>query len=324
MPENSSTDILNTKLIIMLAFIFLPNWSHGMEYPIRSPVDRFEVRLTEIEQYLMETMKKKDISVQIDYISHSGIRDALTELQNLFWLYSKKYKQLKQYREITKELEDHISHLKDYERFSSYAKHSNSDTKKKYRNQLEKEATAYKDFLRNSGWLNPGLPLIQKIRTDLKNINWHSLKKDRKLLLKRVENKIDKMHSKKYDFNLVEDGWHELRRDVRRFEYLNDAMDNLVVPSSEISCPLTGTTANGANHNPIKDSYTCYVSGCLLNKLSDISDALGDLKSAGARLEASGKKITGQMTRQVRALYADLMGSNVYTHLVKQLKNCRN
>ena len=307
----------------MLAFICLPNRSYSMNYPIRSPGERFEVRLIEIEKYLVETMEKEGINVQIEYLSHSGIRDVLTELQNLFWLYSKKYKQLKQYREITKYLEDHISHLKDYEKFSSYANDSNPDTKRKYRDQLDKEIAAYKDLLRNSDWLKPGLPLIQQIRTDLKNIDWHSLKKDKKLLLKRVEDKINKMRSKEYNFNLVEDGWHELRRDVRRFEYLNDAMDGLVQPSPEIRCPLAGIDTKGTEYNPNKNSYTCYVSECLLDKLSEISDTLVDLKSVGAHLEASGKEIPDKMVKQVRDLYIDLMNSNVYTHLVRQLKNCR-
>ncbi len=305
-------------LIILAFFCFGSSGVYGMEYPIHSPVDRFESRLTELEQYLTETAEKESISARIDYLSSSGIRDLLTELENLFWLYAKQGP-FKPYYKVTKRLEDHISHSEDYARFYAYVSHADPATERKYWNKLKKERAAYEDYLRDSDWLKPGLPLIAQIRETLQYIDWHSPKKDRQLLLKRVAHKIDKIRAKQYNFNLVEEGWHELRRNVRRFEYLNNAMDDLVMPSSEMGCPLTGTTATD---HPDNSTYTCPVSACLLNKLTTISNELGDLKSAGARLQASGNEIPKQMTNRVSALHAELMDSKVYTHLIQQLRDC--
>jgi len=306
------------KPLIILMLICLSSSVYGMEYPIHSPVDRFESRLTELEQYLIKAAEKETISARIDYLSSSGIRDLLTELENLFWLYAKRG-QLKPYYKITKRLEDHISHSEDYARFYAYARHADPATERRYWNKLKKERAAYRDYLRDSDWLKPGLPLIAQIREALQRVDWHSPKKEREFLLERVAHKIEKIRAKQYDFNLVEKGWHELRRDVRRFEYLNNAMDELVMPRAEMGCPLTGTIATD---HPDSNAYNCPVSACLLNKLTTISNELGDLKSAGTRLLASGNEIPQQMTNRVRTLYTELMDSKVYTYLIRQLRSC--
>ena len=317
-------DLKVFKLILVAVIFGATGLSYGMEFPIDSPMDRFGSRLDEVEGYLEAVRKKVGIESQMDYLDRSGIREALTELQNLFWLYSKKYGQFKKFRDAMKDLEDHISHLGDHKKYLRYAEDVDANTKREYKNKLEHEISVYRNYLKNSDWLKPGHPLIYRIREELKKTDWPSLEEDRDYLLKRVGKKLKKMHWKEYDFNLVEEGWHELRRDVRRFEYLNDAMGGLVMPSQGIDCPLgksVGEEKKGGA--PKNDSYNCHVSPCLIKKLSDADDELLDLKKAGASHEASGKEIPLSMYERVKNIYRELIESKVYLHLASQLKDCR-
>ena len=298
--------------------------SHGMDFPIASPLERFEKRLDEVEGYLDIAAKKKGVENQMRYLDRSGIRDVLTELQNLFWLYSKRYGRFRRFRDVMKDLEDHISHLGDYKKYLRYAEQVDADTEQRYKEKLDHEISLYRNYLKNSDWLKPGHPLIRRIREELRKTDWPSLEADRNYLLKRVAKKLKKMHREEYDFNLVEEGWHELRRDVRRFEYLNDAMDGLVTPSPDIACPLGGPV-NGRKKDRARkqDAYNCHVAPCLVKKLSQADDELLELKKAGAWHEASGKDIPPGMYERVKKIHTELIESKVYLHLASQLKDCR-
>ena len=162
---------------------------------------------------------------------------------------------------------------------------------------------------------------------------------DRNIVLSRLAKKLKKQHESTYNLNLPEEGMHELRRDVRRFRYMNEAASLLVQSditdkcsaltvaqydqlSSALKSNLVPEVVPKAAPKPQSD-YFCHVESCLTQKLEYISSSLVPLKFQGSLQLARGEPVSPEIIRQATALYEDLTKSNVYLFLWSQLGSCQ-
>ena len=230
--------------LALLCLAFQTAAAHAeVQYPIRHQRDRFVDLLNSIERGLADYNPNAEFQSRTSVIDN--VRESLTQLQNAFRFYSKNeskknpeknnpYAPLTPYYEQVKELEDHISHLRD--------RGGGGEA-------YEKEKASYEKLMRESDWFKKGeQSLINQMRASIEKVQWPSLEEDRDFLLKKLAKHFEKRHKEEYDFKLLEDGIHEFRRDTRRLSYFNQAVfarsgkRSTRIPCASPSSPMAATS----------------------------------------------------------------------------------
>ncbi len=308
--------------------------------PITKPRDRFDEMLSNIEGPINEAKSVEGVEARISSLTFSDVVLHLRRFQVLIYIYQKQYPELKKYYEEAKTLENLIGHQSDLDAFLSVAQRSgNAAAIEKATKNRQKGIDDLKAYIGNATWFAKNNDLISELKGKLDRIQWMSLEDDRNLVLSRIAKKMKKQHESTYDLNLPEDGMHELRRDVRRFSYLNEAASQLIRPdifdkcsaltvaqydqlSAEAKAKIIPNVVPMPVPKASKD-YLCHVERCLTDKLDSISSSLVPLKYNGALQEARGEPVSPEYIRQANELYQNLVKSNVYLFLWSQLGSCQ-
>jgi len=294
-----------------------------VNYPVNHPKDRFTGSLDAIERKLVELQTYGDLDSKISYLDSSGIREYLTELQNLVRLYSKsnRFSGLKPFYEPIKDFEDHISHLRDLKYNVSSAGYYGAQIQQYWTERLNENQWAFHQLLKSNDWSNSEESIPKRIRKSLESINWPSLKKDRNYLLGRLSKYFQKLQEEDYNLNLVEEGLHELRRDARRLSYFNNVINQLVVADYSKACPI------GRDIPPVEPSnskkYSCKVSGCLLDKLSHVNSQMASFRSDTLVYLIKLEAVPQTYVERAAAIQKDLLDSKVLLHLSQQIRSCQ-
>ena len=291
--------------------------------PISSPRERFDRLLDPIESTLKSAKQERNFESKIGFLMQGGLIESLRYFQVLIYIYQKKYPELEKYYEDAKALENHIGHQSDLQAFYQEAVSSGKqEAIEKRKKLLDDGVKAFRDYVSDSKWFASGTDLVDELRSVLNKIKWDNLEDDRNMVLSRISKKMKSQYENEYDLNLPEEGMHELRRDVRRFSYLNLVAGDIAVDDLEGSCPLGGAVVPEPNPGPT-DDYFCHIHRCITDKLTSISSALVPLKYQGSLQQARGEPVDPRIISAAKDLYSDLMKSKAYLYLRSSLLTCR-
>jgi len=308
--------------------------------PITKPRDRFDEMLAELGGPINAAKSVDGLEAKISSLTFSDIVVPLRRFQVLIYIYQKQYPELKKYYEEAKNLENLIGHQSDLNDFVAVAQQAgNAAAIEKATKNRQKGIDDLKAYIQNSKWLAKDHDLISEIKEKLDRIQWLSLEDDRNLVLSRIAKKIKKQHESTYNLDLPEEGMHELRRDVRRFSYMNEAASHLVrsdifdkcsalteAQYDRLSAEAKANMIPNVIPKPVpkgRTDYICHVESCLTDKLDSISSSLVPLKYQGSLQLARGEPVSPEYIQQADNLYQNLTKSNVYLFLWNQLGSCQ-
>lgn len=306
--------------------------------PIKSPRERFDVLVNQIDGYLQGVYGAGSPESCMDAMRSSGIVTPLRYFQELMTIYAEKY-EMKEYDEEAHTLENHISHYGDLESFYSTARASGrADAIATAKKNLDDAKAAFLTYCSTSSWFKKNDGLVAKLRSKMDGISWSNIEQDRNFVLNKIAKKLKKQHEKEYDFTKVEEGIHELRRDARRITYLNSAAMNVIKFDKSGACPLFSaqqydrlTEEQRKNIVPMvipkpeprpTSDYYCHVSSCTLDSLSSVSSQLVTLKTEGASYLARGEAVPARIFQSAKELHQSLYKSLNYMWIWADLKNC--
>lgn len=95
--------------------------------------------------------------------------------------------------------------------------------------RLKKSRRDFRDFLESEKWLDRDESPLTDLMSGIEKIDWNSKKKAVKTLRKSLSEQIESLLTKPYNFNDLETGTHEFRKDLRAFLISIKATYGLVV-----------------------------------------------------------------------------------------------
>ncbi|MCX6127280.1 MAG: hypothetical protein NTV34_21375 [Proteobacteria bacterium] len=176
-------------------------------------IARFDKALSELERSLVGATSLDNAATRF---AEGSARIAAYRLQALGELYLKEGDWFKDFYEEFKLVEDTIG---NYDKWVTILKKAPDTIDKPIRKDLEaKKALAFskmKDLLSKNNWYGSKRLRGDTIRNELRTIKWESIKKDRKLVLEGVKERLRDLRDTKYQVDTLEkgNGLHELRRD---------------------------------------------------------------------------------------------------------------
>jgi hypothetical protein len=298
-----------------------------------------------------------------DSLVDSKARIQLFRLESLLRLYVKPFPDLEKYRLEVKDIEDGLG---DYtfavdsldfakDRFKDENKSRAPDAARKAEQDrilagLEKrKAAARVVFARlvERSTLDDDLPQLRSAVMS-SFAGWNG-SKDRQFVSHELLKALRKVRDGRFNFNLLEDGIHEFRRQLRWFPILVDSFDGLILVRDDPpgSCPvpalekLAGTsTAKHRYSNPelkFPASRPCTISRCLLWQVVKTTNDIGKLKDevqGNASVESAlldndidvsaSNKATPEEIARGKAYRDELYSSHALDSLMSQLSSCKS
>jgi hypothetical protein len=255
-----------------------------------------------------------------------GIRQALTDLQNslLIWVKIDMFITLKPFKKEAKAFEDLISHMKDRKGFYDKALKAKNGTEEEYKTQLDAEFVKYTNFIQTSSWFKIGEESFKyKLEAELDRLKKAKLLpspvKERDLVLNGFAEFLGALDQKQYNFNDVEKGIHELRRDLRRFSDLSDGYKGLLKVDAT-TCPFP--ESGGTHPAQVTRQYACPVSECLTLKLGIESKNLAGIKGQAASSMATGNAVSRELIEGAERIYKTIKQIKVLNLIQDQLRAC--
>jgi len=299
----------------------------------------------------------------VDSLVEGDARAQLFRLESLLRLYRHKFPTLAEHLRQVKEVEDGLGAY-------TYAVESLKFAKEKFKKENQTQAqgpdaaqqTEQEKILEGLGkkeeMARNGLKRLlerstlgsdlQPLRSQVNSrfTGW-GYAKDVPYVKRQLQRTLKDVRDGKFDFNKLEDGVHEFRRQLRWFPMTIDSLDGLILvrDDPEGACPvpalekLAGSAA--ARHrysNPelrFPAEHSCTISRCLLwqvvKTVRDIgrlqNEAQGNLAVDGALDDidvASSNEITPAETARAEAIRIELFESRALESLMAQLSSCKS
>lgn len=310
---------MKTCLSFLLLFLTVAELRAEIVYPSTTATERILNKVATVNQYLTSLNASSSVDDKINQLDYSGIREQLTELQNLIRVYQdmKCCKTLKPFYEESKKFEDLISHVRDYKYF--YQDADNEISKQKYKEILDREVTIYTDFFQNSSWFKTDDQSFSKtLESLLKTLDLPTQAEERNQALAVLAHRLEQIHKKSFDLSKIELGVHEFKRDVRRFSYLRRGYTDLITTDYD-SCPASLEEIKAKEVT----QYSCAVSSCLTYKLDSAASQLDSIKMDGLQYELRGEIAPKEITDRAQTIHDDIKGSQVLLMIAEQLKQCQ-
>jgi len=298
-----------------------------------------------------------------DSLVDSKARIQLFRLESLLRLYVKAFPDLEKYRLEVKDVEDGLG---DYtfavdsldfakDRFKDENRSRPPETARKAEQDrilegLErKKAAARVTFARLvvRSTLDDDLPQLRS--AVMSNFTGWTPSRDRQFVSHELLKTLQKVRNGRFNFNLLEDGIHEFRRQLRWFPILVDSFDGLILVRDDApgACPvpslekLAGTaTAKHRYSNPelkFPASRPCTISRCLLWQVVKTTNDIGKLKDevqGNASVESAlldndidvsgSNKATAAEIARGKAYRDELYSSRALESLMSQLSSCKS
>lgn len=297
-----------------------------------------------------------------DSLIDGNARNQLFRLESLLRLYTREFPDFEKYRRDVKELEDglgaytfaadSLSFGKD--RFKKENQTQAPDAARKAEQEkvlegLEKKkemARVVFAKLVERSTLASDLPELRSVvRSSL--AGW-SPSKDLGFVNHELQRTLKKVRYGRFDFNKLEDGIHEFRRQLRWFPLLIDSLDGLILVRDDPPgvCPVPALEAlagsGAAKHrysNPAHGfpaTHPCTISRCLLWPVTKTIRDIGNIKDeaqGNAAVEsalddvytdvASSNRVTPQEIARATAIRTELFSSRALDTLMDQLSSCK-
>ncbi len=251
-------------------------------------------------------------------------------LQATFRLYGDSYAHFKDHKKAVKKLEDEIGDLDLARKQLKYARaHGRDEATVRRLEKAEREAFAELLKLLEEGEWTDGK--IDEIHADLENTEWGSDPEDRKLVLGAIESHLREVDGTEFDLDELEDGIHELRREIRWFLMHADASNGLIQLGTQ--CPvaayrplLTAPVARSKYAQLPRNSRVripCRVSRCLYLAAVDAVEKIGALKDEGEGRAGSGDDDVDDLARQAKEIHSGVRKSRLLERLTGEVAGCR-
>lgn len=323
-------------VVASIPFLFSPATAAENPFDVKVPTikQRLNKQIQKVQDFLdqlevqsVDTDSKEAVAALIENIDYDeSLRSGLTKLQDSLRVISgmKPLESLKPFQEEAKAFEDHISHVRDDKAFYADAIAAQNGTEQKYKDLLDENIAKYTTFMKTSAWFKGGSESFgAKVAAEVDRIeNSGTLPtpvEERDLALTEFAKVLKKIQAKVYDFNEVETGIHELRRDLRRFSYLADGYKGLIQTDYN-TCPLNGNVAS--QPKPVKGQYVCQVSSCLTDKLSYAVSDLAGIKTDGMGYLVRGEEVPGSLIESAAVIHQKIMETKVLGFIESQLRAC--
>lgn len=201
------------RLFLFISLCCPVHWSYGQA--------RQENRFQKPIRDLQRSLNKGDPEKVLEQLVENGNRADLFELEALLRVYESEYPETLEgfLQEDIKPFEDTLGKWLDTREALSFSEQVGAPKAVviylKGREGAAKEVL--KDFLENKKFIRSGSSEspLKKLLEATEETDWEKKKKDRKLVLKEFSKLLKEVDKTEYDMKLLEDGIHELRRDLR-------------------------------------------------------------------------------------------------------------
>lgn len=299
-------------------------------------LERFHTPLGQVTDALRTRGKFKD---KFKAMKERDTRKQLFRLEELFRIYSLHPKfgdELAPWRDFVTKFEDYLGWTIDGKRMLKKAIQLKASPKK-IRN-LEKKAEKIegklRDYLRDGGWLGTRPKgEVKRMLAALGSIEWPSPADDREYIARHLSATIRRIQKKSYDMEELEDGIHELRRNLRSFLLKIQALRGKVVYG-----PRTGAAKSNAALKRLIDSAeksgskapsleaapgvtaTIVIPEDLADAMSGLVANLGEIKDSGEVAETLTKGDLSEQIENAKEVFKDLEESDLLNLLLKSLE----
>jgi hypothetical protein len=203
---------------------------HKVDGPVERPFERVLVHAAKIDAVLRS---ESDPDKLVDVVMAKDLRRQVFLLEGIAKLYSGIHgKPAEAVHVGVKTLEDHIGHFSMTRSNFETAKKVGANPKAVALLEADMKASraALKELLQNE-WMPDAKGRISGLRDaveDWGEARWGNVAKDREQVTEELARRLSKIESTPYDMNLLEDGIHELRRDLRWFPIYAESLNGLV------------------------------------------------------------------------------------------------
>lgn len=196
--------------------------------------NRFKLQLNQLEDMLKKASQSKNPALAL---YQTPARQILFYLEALSRIYKKIHnkKRFERMRLSFKSLENQLGKIDYYDAFiKEFSKQKNfpsvlSNQLKKHYNE---ELVILNTMLKNDGWLDSKSLKLAEIKDDLTTAKWELELLDRKsvgeMLIKNIEKIEEKYNSGEINFNEIELGVHEFRRQLRWISIYAQVLNGLI------------------------------------------------------------------------------------------------
>jgi hypothetical protein len=296
-----------------------------------------------------------------DSLIEIDARQQLFRLESLLRLYARQFPDLDKYRLVVKEVEDGLGDYTfavDAQKFArdkfrdenraaapSAARKAEQDKILASLDKRKEAARVTFEKIVDRSTLISALPELQSVVPET-FVGWSS-SKDRAYVSAELERMLKIVRDRRLNFNLLEDGIHEFRRNLRWFPIVVDSLDGLIVLGEDApgQCPvpaleaLKGSRAarhryaNPALRNPA--THPCKISRCLMWQVVKAVDDIGRLKDevqGEAAVEtadnfefdvSASNKVTAEEIARAKASRTELFSSKALDLMIDQLNSCK-
>lgn len=319
------------KITLALLALVVSLFSYAGEAQIR----RFEPWLADIEASLKTS---DDPEVVAEHLHKGTARGSAFYLQALGRL----YKNLDEiFQDIHNDFEDLEDILGDYDyasdRLGDAEKRKDEGKIEEWQKEIIRLKKRTANLLRDANWLPTKQGRIEEIREQLRAHDWPSYVKDKKFVIGRLTDSLQKLITTEFDMSRLEkgDGLHELRRELRwiaiearalngLIQFREDKKDCPIKKYSEL--PLDPKTSTGKYRELPADASEkapCQISQCLFLALVEIQEELAKLKDkAESDTGGESNRVPKPLRKKAEALYEQLTETKLLEQLQSQLKAC--
>jgi hypothetical protein len=342
-------------------------WKIFPHAPFRRAADqeitaRFTRQIEPLTLFFQPEQSNAEFESTADALLEDKARNQFFRLESLLRLYKRAFPDFEKYLAAVKEMEDGIgeySYSVDSLKFAEdeFKKENQrtaasssrlADQQKILEGLRKKKAAARVVFTKlvDRSTLSADLAAL---RSELdSNLTGWPARRDLEYVNGELVRMLKDVKDSRYNFNELEDGIHEFRRQLRWFPMMIDSLDGLILLRDDPkgACPipafesLAGTRA--ATHryaNPplsYPASHPCTISRCLLWPVVKTVDEIGRLKD-----EAEGKaaveaalgvdddhvawktKVSADEIARAKTIRAELLSSHALDSLMGQLGSCK-
>ena len=296
---------------------------YHLDPDVGRPRQRFLAWAAELHDALEQVADAED---PIEVLFGLDVRRLTFMLEGLLRTYRRRYgKPIKKRLQAVKALEDQLGAV-DYAQAMLDAGREAQVPKKAVRYLEKSLRKSRKELLRmlEDGWVpdaNGRVPGIAKLVRTLKHITWESREEDLATLRGALARRLEKVAAAEYDMRDLEEGIHELRRQLRWLPICLTALDGVARLDDDLNpvaeyAPLlrdplaqslfAQLPASGAEPDPFPLSRSLFVANTKL--IGDLGDLKDDLQVIQALTRACKESGVARKSKEARAMALHHLG----------------
>lgn len=293
---------------------------------------RFERPLQRLEELLNFP---KATPLRLRALVDSDTRLQLFRLEALFRIYDDRYgDDFEQSKREVKALEDELGQYAFAVQSFEFAQKNGVSAVKiaQLKRTLSTAERNFARFLEASGWVGSRATALERIRDRIQRNVWDGNRADREYVLGKIARQLERVEKTRYDMNQLEDGIHELRRQIRWFTLEAEAVNGLI-ELDDRSCPsatyrplLKDTklaSSKYARFSPtVLEPKACKIPKCLFFGALEAVREFGNLKDEGQNALAVGAAEDEAIFERASELYTAMKRGRLIERLRNSIESC--